>query len=160
MPRDVGKSKAKIFGEKSGNFLTTIAECSECADGAAKLKDERGAAQGEKASAMTEESVEPAGDNETESGRESMLHPGASGKNGAAVSFSERGESVGESVEVSEGEIESGAELKYEGGVKDVLACGTPVDEASGVRIFLGDKRGELFDERNGEIAGSGGGAG
>jgi hypothetical protein len=85
-----------------------------------------------------------------------MLHPSASGKDGAAVSFSERGESVGESVEVGESEIESGAELKYECGVEDVLTCGAPVDETGGVGIFFGDSRGELFDERNGEIAGSG----
>src|SRR5690348_10410226 len=109
---------------------------------------------------MTEDSVKPAGDNETECGREGMLHPGASGKDGAAVSLSERGESVGESVEVGESEIESGAELKYECGVEDVLTSGTPVDETGGVRIFFGDKRGELFDERNGEIAGGDSGVG
>jgi hypothetical protein len=47
VPGDFGKRKAKIFGEKSGNFLTTVAERSECADGTTKLKDERSATQGE-----------------------------------------------------------------------------------------------------------------
>lgn len=107
---------------------------------------------------MTEERVEPAGNDEAESGGKSVLHPGASRENGLAMRFGEACQGIGERIEVGENEVERGTKLQNEGSVEDVLTGGSPMDEAGGVRIFSGDEGGELLDKRDGEIAGRDGG--
>jgi hypothetical protein len=109
---------------------------------------------------MTEESVEPAGDDEAERGGEGLLQESAGDNRSGAVFVGEICEGVAESVEFGKDYDRCGTKLEDEGGVDGVLACGAPVDEAGGVGALFGDELSELFDERNGEVGGGGDGGG
>lgn len=72
----------------------------------------------------------------------------------------ENGESVAEFVELGKNCAGCGAKLEDKTGVDDVLARGTPMNEVSGFGVLLGDKLGELLDERDGKVGGGGDGRG
>src|SRR5690349_3046970 len=108
---------------------------------------------------MTMDGVEPTGHDEAERGRERLLHPGARRYERRAILVGELPEDGGQVVEFSGDERERLPELQHAASINDVLTRGAPMHVARGRFVFLRDENGELLDERDGEIAGVGGGA-
>lgn len=96
MPGSGGERERKRFGEMFRNEKAVGAEGGESADGAAKLQSEGAIGEREKAIAVTEESVEPRGDEEAEGSGESLLKEGARDEGSGAVFFGEGGEGIAE----------------------------------------------------------------
>ena len=71
--------------------------------------------------------------------------------------LSEFSETIGNLCQIGVQDIERVANLEYAASVNSILACGAEVDERR--RVFIGsfDVRGELFQERNGEVSGKSG---
>jgi len=160
MPRRGWEWERKFGGEMFGDRETVCAESGKSTDGASELEDEGAFAQREEAIAMTEESVEPAGDDEAEGGGKRLLEECASDDGSVAVFVSESGERVTECIELGENYVGCGAKLEDQGSVDGVLTCGAPMDEAGGVGVLFGDELSELLDEGNRQVGGDGNGGG
>ena len=159
VPRKLRQGKLQLFGKICRDIETARAESRHRADCAAELKDETALLSFLQTGAMTIDGVEPAGDLYSESCGKRLLHPGAGGENDRAIFVCKNAEQGSEMIELGGDQSQSLAELKYAASIDGVLAGGAPMNVTGGFFVFLRYEQGELFDERNREIAGAGSGS-
>jgi len=154
MPGDARERERQFFGKKNCNLSSAVAQGGERAGGAPELQDQGLFEESAKTLTMLQASVKPTGGDETESGGQRMLQPGARGQQSFAMCGSELSQSRDNVPEIGLYCAGSVAQLKHEAGIERVLTGGAVVNVSRGVGRSASNDGGQLLQQRNGKVSG------
>ena len=158
VPGRVGQRQLELLRQSFRDLQSLVAEGGERAGGAAELQRQRLAAQALQPQLRAVQRRGIFGELQSERHRQRMLQPGAGDHRGIAVLTRQSGKARDGAIDVGEQRVDAGAKAEHGAGIDHVLAGRAPMHITRRLGIHPGDIGRQRLDERDGEVAGPGGG--